>query len=185
MNVETLQALEWPSIYRRIKRDPGDSHAFTSLRSKIHRWARRDFWGQGDLWVDDVVDDTCFKVVEHIYEAFGEKCFSGFVAGHYRNVRRRYFREVERSRNNSQLEDVKSSCPPNDSEEDTSFKHLKDCIDRLPVRERTAVTMRYNRTLPYEKVARVLEVKAGNARKIVSMAIKLLRNCMQEKMAPA
>jgi RNA polymerase sigma factor (sigma-70 family) len=185
MAVEAMQSLQWLEIYKRIKRDPNDLQAFTCLKNRIDRWAKRDFWKHGGLWIDDVVADTCFAVVEHIHDAFGEKTFCAFVVGHYWNVRRRFFKEVQYNIENIPVEEVDPANPPADPEEDRSLAYLLDCIDRLAERERIAINMRWRDEQPYEEVARTLKVKSGNARRIVFNAIQMLGKCIQNKRAQA
>jgi RNA polymerase sigma factor (sigma-70 family) len=183
MAAETQQSLGWPEIHKRLKRDQNDQLALTSLKNKIRRWARRDFWEHGDVWIDDVVEDTCFSVIEHILDT--HKAFSGHVLGLYFNVRRIYRRDVQRGLRALPIEEVNASNPASDSEADIWVNYLEECLDGLPTRERLAVDMRFLKEHSYDEVAEKLKVKYENARRIVFNAKQLLRKCIEKKMARA
>lgn len=178
--------MDWDEIYRRIKKDPDDRQAFSALKGNVERWEKRDFWKHGQFWTDDVVAGTCNTVIDRIDDARGEKTFCGFVIGKYCNVRRHYLKEVKNRLQNVPVEEADSEKEPQSNpEENIKYEPLLECIDLLRDREKCAIRLRFLEELPYCDVAQQLKVEMGNARKIVCVAIELLRKCMQAKMVHA
>lgn len=92
--VSRLQTRGWLYLYRRLARDRNDVVAWETLCAHIGRWARRDVGAWGEVVVNELVTDTCELVECSFAAAYGEDTFAGFVAGHYRNARRPYWRRA-------------------------------------------------------------------------------------------
>src|SRR5438552_3172111 len=81
--------MEWPEIYQRLQDDLNDPDPWTALESRVRPWARRALWERGWHAIEDAVADTCSTVALAFAKARGAETFSGFVYGHFLNVRRR------------------------------------------------------------------------------------------------
>jgi RNA polymerase sigma factor (sigma-70 family) len=134
--------------------------------------------------VEDAVADTCSTVVVCFDAARAADTFSGFVYGHYMNVRRRLIRS---QRNEGTLEGVDISEPFSTEIEtgpgERELGALKLCLGELHEREQRAVGMRYWEEAPPDQIAGALGVTAANARQIVFRALAKLRRCIQRELS--
>lgn len=165
---------EWSEIYRRLDLDRGDRVAYAALQRRVHAMARPALSRCGWQIVEDVVEDTCSAVVVSLEKARGPDTFRGFVVGTYLNTRRFY---LEQRHASTSLEgiDVADTMPSNPEHDELAL--LRQCVDQLPPRERTAVLLRFIEDAPYRLIAEALKVTENNARQIVHAATVRLRAC--------
>lgn len=173
--------MEWPEIYKRLKRDPDDTQAWDALEQHVRAWARPQLWDLGWHVVEDAVADTCSTVVLCIARARAAETFSNFTYGHYLNVRRRVL-SAHRWRH-APLDGFDPPAPPEAAEPDERVAMLRACLDGLPPRDRQAVQLRYFEDHSSEQIAAALGVTAGNARRIVFNGLARLRRCLAHRLS--
>jgi RNA polymerase sigma factor (sigma-70 family) len=168
--------MDWESIYLRLKRDDEDALAWRALQRRVESWARAVFRGRGSSLVEDVVAETCASVALGIEAARGPETFSGFVYGHFLNVRRRALRADALIQAAQSLDgiDIATAAAADEPDPD-AIALLRRALDNLPERERRAVTLRYFHELPSAGIAAELGVTSGNARRIVFNGLRRLR----------
>jgi hypothetical protein len=88
----TLRALDWAEMYRRLAADRRDAPALAALGSWVSLWAYRGLFHFGPDVIEQVIAETCRQAVANFQRARGAETFSGFVYGHYLDVRRRRLR---------------------------------------------------------------------------------------------
>jgi RNA polymerase sigma factor (sigma-70 family) len=168
--------MDWESIYLRLTRDCEDALAWRALERRVESWAHAVFRGSGSSIVEDVVAETCASVALGIVGARGPETFSGFVYGHFLNVRRRTFRAVFSSQSSQSLDGVEiAAAAAADGPDPDAIALLHQALVHLPDRERRAVTLRYFHELPSAGIAAELGVTSGNARRIVFNGLRRLR----------
>jgi RNA polymerase sigma factor (sigma-70 family) len=168
--------MEWESIYHRLTRDCEDALAWRALERRVESWARAVFRGRGHGVVEDVVAETCASVALGIAAARGPETFSGFVYGHFLNIRRRALRAEWLIQSAKSLDDVDIAAAAAEDEPDPdAIALLRRALGDLPARERRAVTLRYFHELPSASIAADLGVTTGNARRIVFNGLRRLR----------
>jgi RNA polymerase sigma factor (sigma-70 family) len=169
--------MDWESIYLRLTRDGEDTLAWHALARRIECWARAVFRGRGHSVVEDVVAETCASVALGIAGARGPETFSGFVYGHFLNVRRRALRADSFSQSYQSLDGIEIPAEgPSDDPDPDAIALLRRALACLPERERRAVTLRYFNELPSACIAAELGVTHGNARRIVFNGLRRLRS---------
>jgi RNA polymerase sigma factor (sigma-70 family) len=168
--------MDWESIYLRLTRDCEDTLAWRALERRVECWARAVFRGRAYGLVEDVVAETCASVALGIAGARGPETFSGFVYGHFLNVRRRALRADSLIQSSQSLEgiDIAAEAAADEPDPD-AIALLGRALDYLPDRERRAVTLRYFHDLPSAYIAAELGVTSGNARRIVFNGLRRLR----------
>ena len=168
--------MDWESLYLRLTRDCEDALAWRALERRVESWARAVFRGRGSSVVEDVVAETCASVALAIAGARGPETFSGFVYGHFLNVRRRALRAVSSIQSSQSLEGVEiAAAAAADEPDPDAIALLHQALNYLPERERRAVTLRYFHELPSAGIAAELGVTSGNARRIVFNGLRRLR----------
>jgi RNA polymerase sigma factor (sigma-70 family) len=168
--------MDWEFIYQRLTRDCEDALAWRALERRVESWARAVFRGRGHSVVEDVVAETCASVALGMAAARGPETFSGFVYGHFLNVRRRALRADWLTQSSKSLEDIDIAAGAAEDEPDPdAIARLRRALGDLPARERRAVTLRYFHELPSASIAAELGVTTGNARRIVFNGLRRLR----------
>jgi hypothetical protein len=159
--------MDWAEIYARLQRDANDLPPWTALERQVRGWARLDLWTRGTAVVDDVVADTCASV----------------LLGHYLNARRQAIAAPP----TQTLDDYQQPDAHTDHAagalEDHRWEVVEGCLERLPPRERIAVDLRYFEEASAERIAEVLDVGIGNARRIVFNGLARLRQCVRALVA--
>lgn len=169
--------MDWPEIYRRLQRDRNDPLAWDGLEQRVRPWARSALWSRGWHLVDDAVADTCSTVAVSLEKARGAETFAGFVLGHFFNVRNK----ILASPQSTDLGDDHDELPAPPIDEPTSDERalLQHCLEQLPLRERRAVELRYFEEAAAARIAALLDVTEGNARRIVFNGLAHLRQCVE------
>jgi RNA polymerase sigma-70 factor (ECF subfamily) len=92
-------------------------------------------------------------------------------------ARRLYLKEWRRHQRHSELEDVHCDMAPGPEEQAIdaqTFKHTLDALQQLPELDRTALLMRAEDAVPYEDIARTLDISISSARvKVFRARLKL------------
>jgi RNA polymerase sigma factor (sigma-70 family) len=174
--------MDWAEIYGRLQQDANDLPPWTALERQVHSWARLDLWTRGTAVVDDVVADTCASVLLGLVRARGAATFAGFVRGHYLNARRQAIAAPP----TQTLDDYRPDAHTDHTAgavEDHRWEVVEGCLERLPPRERIAVDLRYFEEASAERIAAVLDVGIGNARRIVFNGLARLRQCVRTLVA--
>jgi len=166
--------MDWEQIYQRLAADTNDAPAWAALDQRVRGWARAVFWKHGNHAIDDVVADTCAAVALGMRGARGPQTFAGFTYGHYLNARRRMLRSGLSSGVPLGTIDVAAPAEADELDPET-LTRLRAALDRLPRRERAAVTLRYFNELPSTRIAAELGVTDGNARRILFNGLRRLR----------
>jgi RNA polymerase sigma factor (sigma-70 family) len=58
------------------------------------------------------------------------------------------------------------------------FKKVQNAMDKLPPKQKEAIYLRYNQSLEYDQIARILGISVESVRKQVYRGLKAVRNCM-------
>jgi RNA polymerase sigma factor (sigma-70 family) len=167
--------VNWEIIYARLLWDREDSQAWTALRLHVLRHARRDVSQRGWQVVEEVVADTVAAVALSFDRAHGADTFRGFVLGHYWNARRQAVRAEERA--GVALDDLDVAELPAEIEGPSPelVELLRRALEQLPVRERTAVVLRYFEGASAVAIGQALSATEVNARQIVFRGVRRLR----------
>lgn len=170
--------MDWATICTRLRQDRNDRPAWDALEAGIRAWAYGRLGDLGSEAVEDAVADMCASVVLDVESARNPETFRGFVLGKCLNVAKgaRRLARLERVWLDRALELVAA---PSGEDADPRFAALDACLDRLPVRDRRAVELRYFADARAEQIARELQVTEGNARRIVFNGVNRLRKCVQ------
>lgn len=168
--------MDWPEIYRRLRRDPGHSAAWTALQGYVRAWASAECWQLGWQVVDDVAEDTCTAIVLSIDGARAPATFVGFARGHFMNVRNRA-RARWRPIGGGETTATVIADDPTERPDPDEVDLLARCLDRLNARERTAIERRYFDQASHDEIATDLAVSSENARQIFRRALKHLSDC--------
>jgi RNA polymerase sigma factor (sigma-70 family) len=165
--------VEWTEIYLRLQRDRNDAAAWQAMQGYVRTWAQKALWDRGSHTVDDAVADTCSTAMVSFEKAHGANTFSGFVYGHFLNVRTRALRgQIVFS-----IDDVDPPAPIEQEPDSDAIEMLERCLGELAHRERNAVLLRYFEDASAERIATELQVSEGNARRIVFNGLAHLRQC--------
>jgi RNA polymerase sigma factor (sigma-70 family) len=178
------EAIDWPLLYERIRADPNDAVAWQRLGDGVRRWIGRG--GPHDTPVDDVVAEVLAAVFESLDQAHGAATFKGFVLGKYLSARQRLLRAQAAQALSMSLPaeiDVEVAEPQSTPEDVDLRARLQACLDRLPVRERRAVELRYFEDATAARLGSELGVSEVNARQIVFRAMRRLRRCLLDEPA--
>ena len=163
----------WSLLYERLRHDPNDALAFTTLAGRVRAWAQTQRAEPGvTRYLDDIVADTCSATIVGLADAYGAETFPSFVYGHYRNARRRLLQGCRFvvPLGDLELPDSTSSDPSPDE-----LLLLARCLAELPPRERRAVELRYLSHATAREVADALGVSVVNARQITFSGLARLR----------
>jgi DNA-directed RNA polymerase specialized sigma24 family protein len=173
-----MRVLEWEEIYGVLRASPNDAIAWHSLRWRVQGMAAaiRDL---GRHAVEDVVEDTCSRVVLDIDSAYGPDTFAGFVFGHFRTAKRSALAApVTVTLEDGGVAGVEAGGPDPDD-----VLLLRDCLERLgshAPRQRDAVALRHLWGVPYGEIAAHLDVTENNARQLVHLGLVGMRPCVGE-----
>ena len=168
--------MEWEEIYRRLVADANDDLAWRALEQRVHHWARAALWSRGPQLVEWAVTDTCSAIAVNLRAARGPETFSGFAYGCFLNVRRCLLRDEAAAAKTQTLEGVDLAAPQaHEGPDPEVVLRLRRALAALPVRERSAVTLRYFEELPSAAIGSALGVTSGNARRIVFNGLRRLR----------
>jgi RNA polymerase sigma factor (sigma-70 family) len=166
---------DWPNLYARLRSDPEDAAAYTTLGAIVAGWARTDFSRQPDR--EDVVADTCANVVLGIGKAYGPDTFRGFVLGTYFTARRRARQWAKRS--TVSLGEVEIVDAADDEVAPDERELLARCLAELAPVQRAAVELRHLAGASSAEIAETLGVSRANARQLISRGLASLRACAE------
>lgn len=179
--------MEWPEIYARLRADRNDASAWTELEARVRRWARSTLGSHGPDLVEDAVADTCSRVVLDLADARGAETFGGFAKGKFLNARKTAIAWLREPKVPLDI-DHELAAPITErsaeSSHDGLYAAIDRCMERLPTRDRLAVTLRYYDDAHSARIALALGVSEGNARRIVFNGLTRLRKCAQAALAP-
>ena len=173
-----MQLLGWEEIYDALCANADDAIAWHSLRWRVQGMATaiRDL---GWHVVEDVVEDTCSRVVLDISSAYGPATFAGFVFGHFRTAKRSALgAPVTVTLEDGGVAGVEAGGPDPDE-----VLLLRDCLERLGARaprQRDAVALRHLWGVPYGEIAAHMDVTENNARQLVHLGLVGMRPCVRE-----
>ena len=192
--------LEFSTIYDRLGRNPKDKDALEAVRQWVIRWARRHgFAEEADDIAQDVVDklvtprgaiDAALGRAPIGFDlARGRATFRGYVFGLYLNARRPEMRYRQRRRLQSDVNVLdqihrsdRGAVGGTSSLVDNVPGELSDRIEEAlgaleaaNPRGYRAVVLRFVRDQEYVEIAASLRTSEVNARKVVSLAIRFLK----------
>jgi len=166
--------VQWDDLYASLIADREDPLAYAMLEHRVRRWASRALMRRGWHVVEDVVADTCVRVLLGLDGAHGPATFVAFVHGHFRNACRPYIRNTYGCHSSLDGVDVAAPIPELGPSQHT-LARLRDALGCLPERERRAVLLRYFENRPTAGIAAELGVTTLNARRIVCNGLARLR----------
>jgi RNA polymerase sigma factor (sigma-70 family) len=171
--------MDWQEIYMRLMDDDDDAGAWRALEQRVRGWACPTFARHGWHTIEDVVADTCSGVALAMARARGPATFAGFTYGCYLNARRQAFRANSEPRWHGP-DGLQAPTPEEDNDHPSAddVARLRDALDRLPIRERQAVFLRYFEEQSGAGIAARLGVSEVNARRIVGKGLARLRQEM-------
>jgi len=187
----------------------GDARAFERLYARhqaaLYRFVRRLLGSSALAQVDEVFQDTWLRVV-HARERWAPQGATFrtwlFTLAHHRaiDVLRRSGREVALDAFDSDADEpwqpeaaAWQHWPPPASaalhSEDLAFwrragERLLDCLEQLPLAQRSAFLLHHDDGLSLDEVARALEVGFETAKTRLRYAMSKLRTCMGAYLAP-
>jgi RNA polymerase sigma-70 factor (ECF subfamily) len=138
---------------------------------------------------DDLVQDV-FLIVSRKADAFDQARSSWlWLQGIARNEVRRYWRLVERDSAVARLSGIASEnrcdaderAPGADSEQ--RLAGLRECLDKLPTKSRSALTMVYADGLSCEDIARTWETTGTAVRVYLHRVRTMLRDCIRFRLS--
>jgi RNA polymerase sigma-70 factor (sigma-E family) len=120
---------------------------------------------------EDLVQEAFVRLAARFPDLRDPAAFGGYLRTTVTNLARSHFRRVKLERTYVQQEargQVTEWVPE-------SHLELRDAIERLPSRQRAAITLRYYEDLPVAQVAEVLGCPAGTVKSLASRGIGRLR----------
>jgi DNA-directed RNA polymerase specialized sigma24 family protein len=171
--------MDWAELYRRFSHDRNDAAALEALERRVRPWARADLWQRGWHVVDDAVLNTCGNTVTRFAAARGPETFGGFVRNQYLAARKALLKvllEPVVLLGDALAPDDPPAGPPLEVRE-----ALRRCLQLLPLRERSAIELRYFQDAATPHMAAALATTEGNARQILFVALRRLRECFQRE----
>ena len=123
---------------------------------------------------EDLVQEAFVRFVGRLYYLRDRDAFDAYLRRTIVNLSKNYFRRraVERAyleREGPRAEDV--STDPDVATSDT----LRSALLRLPVRQRTAIVLRYFEDLPDATIAELLRCRPATVRSLVARGLEALR----------
>jgi RNA polymerase sigma factor (sigma-70 family) len=161
----------------------GDHEAFAVLVTRYHGLVRAACARQADPeWVDDCVQAVFLVLSRRPSAALRSGNLPGWLVRVAwfvcRRSQRAAVRRQQAERDAAHLNAAAMTALPPESE---ALAHLDDCLQRLPSRQREAVTLHYLTGHPAEEVAALLGVSRDNAYQLLSRGLAGLRQMLAQR----
>lgn len=132
---------------------------------------------------DDLYQDTWLKVLKCIHQYDPTQPFEPWVTRICVNTYRNALRRIARSpflqfRTQEEQEDLLSGIPAPEKED---YSEIREAVDGLPEKLRTAVILFYFQDMNTAAVARTLGIPEGTAKSRLSKARKLLKEVIERE----
>ncbi len=167
----------------------GDAHALDTLIRRHYELAYRVALGlvrDPDL-AADVVQDAFVKATRGLDGYRGESSFRGWLATIVKNEGRSALRSAGR-RNESDIDAVAPIAAPGSGAAERTIlrdeaRRVRAHVDRLPEKQRLAVTLRIDQGLSFREVGEMIGSSEGSARVNYHHGITKLRTWLTEESA--
>lgn len=132
----------------------------------------------------DATQETAMRMINSIASFQGSGKFSTWLLGIANNVCREFQRQ---DKNWNQISENAAGqivstelATPTEASKNLELEELRQRIDSLPERQRTAIILRYFESLPLKEIAQVMEISIGTVKATLSQATKKLQQKFPE-----
>ncbi len=141
--------------------------------------------------VNEIAHEAFIFAFNRIQDFEAGSNFRAWIRAIAHNLIRAELQRFARERNNQlnyakhqMLESDLIAAPTPTKEVSPAIDHLKDCVDRLPEKQRELVQLRYASEEPIETIARRFERTQTNIWQMLFRIRKQLKQCVEAKMKP-
>ena len=133
---------------------------------------------------DDIIQDTFIKVYTSIHHYRGEASFKSWLFVIARNSWKNYLRShqyqtcIDQHKDIYDLDIVDEHSPENALMQQQQSKLLRIAIDALPSKQRTTLSLRINRQLPFASIADAMQCSLSTAKANHYSGIKTVERMM-------
>jgi RNA polymerase sigma factor (sigma-70 family) len=127
--------------------------------------------GDGPL-AEDLVQDAFVRLAGRLVHLRSEPMFHAYLRATVVNLVRSHARRVAVERRHAERAERE---PPMDAPDISERDRMRSALMRLPVRQRTAVVLRYYEDLPEAEVARLMRLRGSAVRSLVARGMASLR----------
>ena len=146
------------------------------MRPRLYRLAFS--WCNNAALADDLVQDTILKALEKKHQLKDLKCFHAWVFRILNNAWLDYLRRRKPETDIDEQNIACKDCPENSYEKDLTILSIRQAVTKLPVGQRSVITLVDLEGFTYKEVSEVLEIPIGTVMSRLSRARKSLEDSL-------
>ncbi len=149
---------------RILSTEKDETRLFKELYQSHHRQVRKTlFWLVGDEWVDDLVQETFFKVWRNRHRFRGEASVNTWIYRIAVNTARSHFRKVKaRPPSHDQTTETLQSEEP--TSDPILAKLIEEAVLSLPEKRRIVFVLYYKQELSIEEISTAIDRPKGTVK---------------------
>lgn len=146
------------------------------MRPRLYRMAFS--WCNNASLADDLVQDTILKALEKKHQLKDLKCFHAWVFRILNNAWLDYLRRRKPETGIDEQNLTCKDCPENSYETNLTIVSVRQAVTKLPVGQRSVITLVDLEGFSYKEVSEVLEIPVGTVMSRLSRARKSLETSL-------